>query len=171
MKSFNELKRDLKDNIGGTLKVLYHFRANEDMMQDRKIEKVQSNAIVTSFGTHKACWLYYPKSASLVEYNDNIFTIYEAGERDLTEAEKNHLEAMANLTTPEEKELDLLTDGSTDFWRREAYAREHKVEYLRGFEEVRGLKYNRNTGKVRDNKIKGEKLYTFQIAWLENRKG
>lgn len=164
MKSFNELKRDLKDNIGGTLKVLYHFRANEDMMQDRKIEKVQSNAIVTSFGTHKACWLYYPKSASLVEYNDNIFTIYEAGERDLTEAEKNHLEAMANLTTPEEKELDLLTDGSTDFWRREAYAREHKVEYLRGFEEVRGLKYNRNTGKVRDNKIKGEKLYTFQIA-------
>ena len=163
MKSFNELKRDLKDNIGGTLKVLYHFRANEDMMQDRKIEKVQSNAIVTSFGTHKACWLYYPKSANLVEYNDNIFTIYEAGERDLTEAEKKHLEAMKHLTTEEEKEIDLLTDGSTDYWRRKAYASDNKVEYLLGFEEVRGLKYNHNTGRVRDNKVKGQKLYTFEI--------
>ena len=86
------------------------------------------------------------------------------GYRDLTEEEKFHLNQMHNLTTPEEKEIDLLTDGNTDYWRRKSYAKTHNVEYLLGFEESQGKKYNWNNKMVRDNNVRGNKLYSFEIV-------
>jgi hypothetical protein len=80
-KSFSQLKKDLKNNVGATLKVIYHFRGNEDksLLEDRKIARVQSNAITTTRENNpKECWLYFPNSANLVEYIDNTFTMYEA---------------------------------------------------------------------------------------------
>ena len=166
-KTFNQLKRDLKESTGKTLKVLYHFRGEEkpELLQDRTIKRVQTNALTTTRdGNEKECWLYYPNGAELVEYNDNTFSFYEAGERDLTETEKRHLEAMNNLCTKEEIEMDIYTDTNIEYWKKKAYAKENNIEYLLGFEEKQGKKYNWNSKRVRDNKVRGALLYTFEIV-------
>jgi hypothetical protein len=86
------------------------------------------------------------------------------GYRDLTEEEKFHLNQMNNLCTEEEKLNDMLTDGNTQYWREIKYAREHNIEYLLGYEEKQGKKYNWNNKMVRDNNVRGTKLYSFEIV-------
>lgn len=166
-KSFSQLKRDLK--VGTKLKVLYHFRANDNngerFLQDRVISKVQTNAFTSKWGNDtKDYWCYYPTHAELVDYEDDKFTFYEYGERDLTDYEKTMLDKINNLCTEAERKLDLYTDSNINFWRRKAYAEEHNIEYLLGYDFYKGLKYNHNTGKMYDKKVRGNKLFTFQIV-------
>lgn len=170
-KSFNQLKKDLKNHEGGILKVLYHFRSeeNSDLLLDRKILKVQSNALTTiklgnTIAQNRECWLYYPTSAELVDYVDNVFTIYEMGERELTEQEKILLDKMEHITTEKEKELDRYTDSNYDYWNKKKFAKENNCEHLLGYEYIKGEKYNWRTKKITSNKVKGQKLYSFEIV-------
>lgn len=166
-KSFSQLKKDLK--VGTKLKVLYHCRQNdingERFLQDRVISKVQTNAFTSKWGEDpKDYWCYYPTNSNLVDYEENTFTFYEYGERELTDYEKTMLDKLHNLCTKEERYLDAYTDSNIEYWRQKKYARENNVEYLLGFEFHNGLKYNFNTGKMYDKKIKGNKLFIFQIV-------
>lgn len=76
MKSFSQLKKDLQ--VGVKIKTILNNIKPEKNDQVRKIVKTQTNAIIFEDNTHKSgtSYLWYPK-ASLVEYEDNIFKIYE----------------------------------------------------------------------------------------------
>ena len=166
-KSFSQLKKDLK--VGTKLKAVYHFRQNdingERFLQDRVISKVQTNAFTSKWGDDpKDYWCYYPTNSNLVDYEDNTFTFYEHGERDLTDYEKTMLDKLNNLCTEEERQLDMYTDSNIEYWKKQKFARENNVEYLLGFEFHNSLKYNFNTGKMYDKNIRGNKLFTFQIV-------
>lgn len=145
---------------------LYHFMESR---KDKKrvIKKVQQNSVKTS-GGH----LDIPE-ASLIEYDTNkgIFSIYEMGERPLTEYEKQLLDEMYNLCTPEEVERDLLTDGSVCYWREKAFREGNKIDGIsmeRWYRE-RYVSHSPKDNKVaRDPKIKGKLLYTFQFYGSKN---
>lgn len=76
MKSFSQLKKDLQ--VGVKIKTILNNVKPEKNNQVRELIKVQTNAIVFKDETHTSgtSYLWYPK-ASLVEYEDNIFKIYE----------------------------------------------------------------------------------------------
>ena len=156
MKTFAELKRDLK--VGTKIKCLEHSIRPERVGDITTLVIVQSNSIKQDSGK----WLDIP-SASLVSYNDNTFTVYEVGKRDLTDYEQQMLDKINNCCTKEEHMNDAYTDGSQCFYRENRVARELGVEYLRGFEFSQGKKYDFNTNMILDNKIKGKMLYSFEI--------
>lgn len=75
-KTFAQLKRDIEDkNI--SIKTLYNYCKEDKIGQVRTILKTQTNAIVFNDNTTSSgeSWLWWPK-ASLIEYEDNIFKIY-----------------------------------------------------------------------------------------------
>ena len=162
-KSFSQLKKDLQ--VGKKLKVLYHFRNDDRFMQDRVISKVQTNAFTSKWGNDtKDYYCYFPTNSELVDYEDDTFTFYEYGERELTDYEKTMLDKLHNLCSKEEQELDMYTDSSICYWKEKKYAKDNDIEYLLGFDFHKGLKYNFNTGKMYDKKVRGNKLFTFQIV-------
>jgi len=153
MKTFADLKRNLQ--VGKELILVERFGQRIENPQPRKIIKVQSNAIVIEKlpGSGKESRLYFPPS-SLIEITEKGFKIYYPGKRDLTLQE---LDCLINQPQdPKQEEIDALSDGNVMFWRREEYFKEHDALYLRGYKEEKGLKYDFNDGKVRDNKIKGD---------------
>lgn len=160
MKTFADLKRNLQ--VGKELILLERFGQRIENPQPRKIIKVQSNAIVIEKvpGAKDGSWLHFPP-ASLVEITENGFIIHSPGERELTKQEKEIIDNQPR--DPKQKEIDALSDGNTMFWMRESYFKERNALYLRGYKEENGMKYDSNTGKVKDNKIKGsvELEYVF----------
>lgn len=149
-KTFNNLKRDLK--IGMNIKCIEHNIKPDRVGITGNICKVQSNAIVRNI-EGKEIWLYYPNSANLVEYIDNRFSFYGAGFREMTNEEKYLREQMDKM----------------DYWQEKNFAKKNNCEYLLGFEEKQGKKLdfnmrNNNLPCIRDNKIRGKLLYSFEIV-------
>lgn len=76
-KTFTQLKRDLK--VGKKLKLIYNASCQTYVGSTREISKVQKNAICLKtlyIGEYGNSYLWYPKKASLVEYEDNRFRFY-----------------------------------------------------------------------------------------------
>lgn len=79
-KTLAQLKRDLQ--VGTKLKVLDHIRQDQIGIV-KTITKKQSNGIYTNTETDpREFWLEIP-SASLVEYNDDVFSFYLDKDRKL----------------------------------------------------------------------------------------
>lgn len=154
-KSFSQLKKDLV--IGDNLKCLIHNVKPERVGSVSTISKKQTNAIAT-LRDNKDCWLYYPTGSNLVNYEDNIFTIYEPGLRNLTPEERKHVETMRELSK----------DSYNPYYTEKQYCEEHDCDYLLGADEIKGKrfifhKYVKNEPCIQDNSIKGEILYSFEI--------
>ena len=159
-KSLSDLKRDLK--LG--TKVILLERFGKQVNEEREVGKVQSNSIAFKKGNGLS-WLDYPK-ASLLSYDGNTFTIYEAGYRDLTEHEQSVLNNRPSKR-PENRERveqEVLTDGSSFYYQDKAYFKNLDMQYLDGFEEVRGLRLDKNNQKIRDNSIKGAVILKYKIV-------
>jgi len=107
----------------------------------------------------KGSFLDYPK-ASLLEFTEKGFNIYEAGYRPLTETEQEILN-----NTPrdqEQEERDVMTDTSVMWYRKKAYLKEKGFLYLDGHTEEKGLRYDYNTKMIRDEKIKGKLSLSYE---------
>lgn len=157
VKSLAQLKRDL--NVGNKLKCLEHYFRPERVGQVNEIIQKNGSAVRTQQGD-KQVWLDYPASANLVVYEDNTFTIYEAGYRELTAEEKRHVEKMHELIN---------NSYSNPYYVKKQYCREHDCEHLLGDKMVRGQlfstnKYSKNEPCVQDNSMKGRLLYSFEIV-------
>ena len=77
MKTFAQLKRDLKEGV--KIRCLYNYYRENFPKEYRTITKVQTNAITLETITEdgiKQLWLYFPKSSTLVEYENNIFKFF-----------------------------------------------------------------------------------------------
>lgn len=128
----------------------------------RYIVKVQGNGVTLSPNKEdiKGSFMELPK-ASLVEYENDTIRIYDCALRELTEAEKS---IMANEPKDEEQsDQDMMTDGNTMYYRREAYYKSKNADYLRGHDYQKGMRYSVNDKKVYDESIKGELSLEYKI--------
>lgn len=142
------------------LKCLYHFKQESRPLEmERKIIKVQKNGVVRT----TAGYLDIPQ-ASLIwfDWHNKEFTVYDMGYRGMTGEEKSLLDEMNSLCTDEEQSLDLMSDGSTCYWREKRFRENHTIGNM-SMETWYHKRYLH--GKVRDPKIKGEKLYTFKLVY------
>lgn len=156
MKTLAELKRDLKPDM--KIKCVIHNIRPQRVGEVTTIREVRQSGFMQDNGR----FIEFPL-ASLLDYDGKTFTVYSTGERDLTEYEKEMLDKLHNCYTPEDSEADAYTDTNICYYKEQSFARDNDVEYLLGFNYHKGLKYNFNTGRMLDNKLKGIVYYAFEI--------
>lgn len=131
----------------------------------RRVVKVQSNAFKFEDGSY--CEL---PVASLIDYDGENLTIYQAGYRPLSESEQAILsewERIKNL--PENQnfaKMDMCTDTSIMYHKEKAFLEKHNALYLACYND---LKYFTNpdgtrTEMVRDNKVKGSPILKYKFV-------
>ena len=169
MKTLADLKRDAMTGLYEG-RMLIRCGSADDIPERlqgwRKIQGANSKAIFFLRDDGNLSELRIEKS-SLVEYDDYSLTTYRAGYRDLNDEEKKVMDGWkAYSGTPDFKaqaEADVYTDGSSTYWSEVAYFKKAGKEYLMGHEKQGGLKYDYRTGKVQDDKIKGEVDMKYEI--------
>jgi hypothetical protein len=156
MKTLADLKRKLQ--IGMRLTMIYNSVRIKKLPLKREVINVQSNGIhfidpTKDRSTQKrGSFLDFPK-ASLLEINEKGFKIFESGRRDLTKEEKG---VIANEPRDaKQDEIDIMSDGSTMYWRRKRYYIEKGFEYLFNGDKNKRIDSNDRT-KVIDSNVKGE---------------
>lgn len=177
--SVAQLKRDAKEGLVSAVMTMRDGEAvkqstlPERLRGSRKIIASNSNSILfeNKADPSKPSCVWLPK-ASLIEYTENYLRIYAPGFRSPTEEEQNVLKKWENIAKTEQYQkqlrVDCLTDGTTTYYQRLNFFREHNMEYLMGKKE-RGLciDYNRrSTGEeafIQDDGIKGKVLLEYQI--------
>lgn len=169
MKTLADLKRDAKS---GTLegRFTYHSMWLEGLPERlqgwRKLVDCNSVAVFFLNKDGKKSELRIGK-ASLVEYDGETLTVYNAGYRDLNADEQRVLDEWAKIAgTDEYKErahIDAQTDGSSTYYQKLRFFKNAGYEYLMGLEEQRGMKFDWNTGKVRDDKVKGSVCMRYEL--------
>ena len=99
------------------------------------------------------------KAASLIDYDGDTLTIYEAGKRQPNAEEKAILQAYEKAKAEHEKN-NPFSDG---YWFKVSFFNKSKpYDYLSGFETIRGKRYNYD-GTITDNAIKGEAIIKYRI--------
>lgn len=165
MKTLTELKAIAKLNILEA-ELIYRFgdEIPERLKGWRKIIGSNSVGIFLETSEGKKSELDL-KTASLVEYGENLLTIYEAGERELDESEKALLGRWEAITKTDDyikqSELDMLTDGSTTYYKKKSFF--DNAKYMLGYDFHEGKKFNHNTSKMIDRKIKGRMILQYRL--------
>lgn len=169
MKSYAELKREV-----GSLEFRMVYRFGKDIPELwqgwRKGIRSNSTGIYIRNNLGKESMLAI-KSAKLVEYDGEKLTLYGAGLRDLTEQERRIMDEWHKISEKKEfrerVEYDALTDGSSTYWQEKYFFEKHDALYLMG-QEQRGCMYDYNTGKIRDNKVKGDIELRYEVRKAQN---
>lgn len=170
MKTIADLKRDMV--IGRSLKLVFFetpFNVNnKNLNKVRYVVKTQGNGVYLNEDKQadKGSFLDYPK-ASLCEYDGKTLTIYEPGVRDLTKEEQSIIDNEPK--DDEQEKFDMLTDGSTMFYRRKHYYQDKGSEYLFNGGSNRGKsKHVKRDGngvlRVVDDAIKGKVSLRYEIG-------
>lgn len=97
-------------------------------------------------------------SAKLVEYDGESLTIYERGERDLTEQEQKILADWQKIENDYYKQ----NPYGDSYWKRKDYFKHCSCPWLAGYETVRGKYYNYN-GKILDNQVRGNAILKYRV--------
>ena len=104
--------------------------------------------------------------ASLVEYDGENLKVYSIGLRELNDLEKSVMEGWKKITdTDEYKEQayrDAVTDGSSTYYKDKYYFLNSPCPYLY-IDEHKGRKYDYNTGKLYDPKVKGDCMLVYKV--------
>ena len=168
MKTLADLKRDAKSgNYEGEMVVRYGSSDIPERLQGRR-KLIDANSVGISFlnqdGKKSECRI---DAASLVEYNRDTLTIYNPGLRDLTEEEQRIMDAWKRITeTPEYQQraaIDMLSDGSSTYWQQKSFFEKSSCPWLFGTDKIAGKKYDYRSGKVYDNKVKGDVILQYKI--------
>jgi len=164
MKTLNDIKRYLQPNA--ILVMTKCSCGNKLLGKKRKVVKTQTNGVYfvdPENPTSKPSFLEFPK-ASLLECDNKYIRIYEAGKRKLTQEEDIIKKGYEKIRSKKQEEIDIMTDGSTSYWQEKGYYQKQNAEYLMGTITQKGMKYDYNTGLVRDNKVKGELSLEYEIT-------
>lgn len=134
-------------------KIIERLRGNRKVLRSNSVCLVLENLSGQESELRLPC-------AKLIEYDGENLTIYEAGERDLTEEEKNCLKAW------QQKEIIYYKKNpyGDSYWHRRFFFEDSKFPYLNGTEKVRGKKYNYN-GKIWDDSIKGDIILRYKVSF------
>jgi len=155
MKTKADLKRTLQ--IGTQLKRVYNSlgwgsgRASQGSIGT--VSKVQTNGVYLD-----GRWLDIPV-ASLIEFDGTSLKLYYPGLRDLSPTEQDIIDNRPR--DPEQERMDLLTDGSTMYWRDKRYFSEKEANWYWGWNK--GLRYDHNEKKMWDRKIKGDLQLEYEV--------
>lgn len=113
------------------------------------------------------------KKASLVEYTDDMLTVYYPGYRRPNETERKILDEWKAIAETKEYQdqlaYDCLADGSSCYYRQKWFFSDKNANYLRGFDEERGLKldmnkfHNGHEEFIRDASIRGEIMMQYKL--------
>ncbi len=170
MKTLADLKRDSKSGKLYGVMVVWcgNTEIPERLAVKRQIFDANSVAVFFKMPDGKKSELRIER-ASLLEYTDESLTIYDGGFRDLTEQEQRIMNEWKEIASRSENvkqsEIDMLPDGSSMFYKEKRFYQEKGFSYLRGLEEERGMKYDFNTGKIRDKNIKGNISLQYKLSW------
>ena len=101
------------------------------------------------------------KAASLIDYDGDTLTIYEAGTRELTEEETRILNKANAARADYEKKYPY----SESYFIAPNYIKRNfpDFEYLAGYETKCGRRYNRHNNTIIDNAIKGAAIIKYKI--------
>ena len=161
MKTLAQFKRDAAD---GKIKLEMFERYGEtgESIPERcrgirTVQKVNTVGIMLVTADGLTSELRFD-SAKLVEYDGKSLTIYERGERDLTEQEQKILADWQKI----EDEYYKQNPYGNAYWKKKDYFKNCPCPWLAGFETVRGKYYNYN-GKVLDNQVRGKAILKYRV--------
>jgi len=159
MNTLADLKRKLIN--GASLVMTYNSFGSGLIGKARYIIKTNTTGVYLNEDKEavKGSFLEYPK-ASLLEFTDKGFNIYEAGFRPLNKEEQDILNNVPR--DKEQEERDIMTDTNVMWYKKEAYLKDKGFKYLDGNTEERGLKYDYNTQMIIDNNLKGELSLSYE---------
>lgn len=164
MKTLADLKRELTK--GKRLRLIYRYKPLSEPIP-KEVSGTQGNGVSfidPNADVRKPSFLEFPK-ASLLEVTPNGFRIYGKGLRDLTPDE-----AAIRQGEPrdkEQEECDLMGDSNVMYHAVRGYYTRRNAEYLQGHMTQRGMRYDYNTGKVFDDKVKGELALEYVFEKVE----
>lgn len=165
MKTLSQLKKDAKS---GNLSAELIFRqGTTDIPASLKgVRKmIDANSVgITFLNSNKKKSELRIDSASLIEYTDTHITLFNPALRDLTMEEQSVFDKWELMRDIEKEEIDMLTDGSSQFHKRKWFFTDAGYEYLLGHDVKQGKRFDCNTKKVFDNKIKGEMSMQYRIV-------
>lgn len=175
MKSIAELKRNAKTKLYEAKMVLRNGSTDipEKLQGWRKIVNANSNSIFLLNNEGKESELPIGR-ASLVEYDGNNLTLYNAGYRDLNDGECKVMdEWQEHCKTKEYKQkenIDRNIDTSMSYWEKLAFLEKRNMEHLMGTDKKCGLIYIARLNKVQDDSIKGDICMKYEIRKTEETK-
>ncbi len=157
MKTLTDLKREL----GTGRKLILKTRFGKEINEGREVVKVQLNGVWFKTDANKKSWFDFPK-ASLLKIEGQAFKVYNKGRRPLTDKEKAIRDGRP--VDKEQDRIDMLSDGSTMYWRKIKYYTEHGALYLMGHKTQCGMRYDFNSGEVWDAKIRGAVVLEYVLT-------
>ena len=127
------------------------------------VVKVQTNGVYLKRGDNES-FLDYP-FASLFEYTGTMVKVYDTGLRKLNPTEEMVMRQWHQISNnPQFRErarIDALTDGNYTGRQEELFFKQSPCPYL--YTERNGLRYDHNTGKVYDPKVKGKCVLVYKV--------
>ena len=99
-------------------------------------------------------------AASLVEYDGEYLTIYEAGERALNELEQRIMNRVAEIRKQHENTY------SGGYWQVKKFLLDSACPWLAGDEIRSGKKYLMDKNKVSDRATKGDAILKYKVYWV-----
>ncbi len=175
MKSIAELKRNAKSQLYEAKMVLRNGSTDipEKLQGWRKIVNANSRSIFFLNNEGKESELLIER-ASIVEYDENSLTIYNAGYRDLNDSERKVMEELQeHCKTKEYKQkenIDRNIDTSMSYWDKLAFLEKRNMLHLMGAGKKCGMVYIARLNKVQDDKIKGDICIKYKIRKTEDTK-
>jgi len=160
MKTLADFKRAM--SLGTT--VILKERDGKEVNEKRVVGKVQSNSLAffKSETNKSLSWLEWPK-APLLEFDGKVAKIYEPGKRELTAEEQKIIDGEPR--DDEQDRIDMLSDGSTMFYRRKHYYKDSGYNYLFGTEKEKGKRMTWDYKKrmIVDDSVKGKLILVYEF--------
>lgn len=123
----------------------------------RAIQSVNTVEIMLETADGLTSSLDFPP-AKLIEYDGKSLTIYESGERDLTEQERKILADWQKIEDDYYKQ----NPHGDAYWKKKDYFKKCPCPWLAGYEPVKGKYYNYN-GKILDNQVRGNAILKYNV--------
>lgn len=161
MKTLADLKRDAASGKIKLELVERYGKTGEEIPERirgiRTVSKINTVAIFLANENGVESELRFV-SARLVEYDEKSLTIYERGERDLTEQEQKILADWQKIEDDYYKQ----NPYGDAYWKKKDYFKNCPCPWLAGYETVRG-KYYKYNGKVLDNQVRGNAILKYNV--------
>lgn len=96
--------------------------------------------------------------AKLIEYDGKFLSIYNPGQRDMTQEEKNVMDVWRGI--------EMESSCYNPYFKKLDFFNHSPFPWLMGSETVRGKRYLYN-GKIQDNSIRGELILKYKVSFSD----
>lgn len=99
-------------------------------------------------------------AASLIEYDDDVLTVYNPGMRELTDQERDVLRQAQEKCN----EYTAKYPYSDTYWIRKSFFEKSECPWMAGFEIIKGRKYDPCRNMVLDKAVKGDVILKYSVT-------